>query len=200
MDVLEAMETCIAMRYLKPDPVPRETLKQLVYAATRASNPGNSQGWEFVVIDDADLKRRLGEVVRAGMAPAFSSKPAGLDASAERMYRGAEHLAEHFAEVPAWILGCARKIYPPHAPREEFMYSTIYPAAQNLVVAARSMNLGTAFTTFQWVAEAMLRETLGIPDDVYLCVFIAVGYPERQFTRVRRRPVDEVLHWNGWQR
>lgn len=198
MDVLDAMETCIAMRYLKPDPVPREVLRQLVYAATRASNPGNSQGWEFVVIDDPERKRRLGEAVRAGMAPTFENKPAGLDESAERMYRGAEHLAQNFAEVPAWVLGCARKIYPPQAPREEFMYSTIYPAAQNLVVAARAMNLGTAFTTYQWVAQDLLREMLNIPDDVYLCVFIAVGYPEKAFTRVRRRPVEEVLHWNGW--
>lgn len=198
MDVLEAMETCIAMRYLKPDPVPRDTLRQLVYAATRASNPGNSQGWDFLIIDDADLKARLGEAVRRGMAPAFRNKPAGLDGVAERMYRGAEHLAEHFAEVPAWVLGCARRIYPPQAPRAEFMYSTIYPAAQNLVVAARAMNLGTAFTTFQWVMEDLLRETLTIPDDVYLCVLIAVGYPDRPFSKVRRRPLDEVLHWNGW--
>ena len=198
MDVLEAMETCIAMRYLKPDPVPRETLERLVYAATRASNPGNSQGWEFVVIDDADIKARVGEAVRTGMAPAFRNKPEGLDDGAARMYRGAEHLALHFAEVPAWILGGARKIYPPHAPRDEFMYSTIYPAAQNLVVAARSLGIGTAFTTFQWVAEPVLRELLHIPDEVHLCVLIAVGYPELRFTRVKRRPLEEVLHWNGW--
>ncbi len=199
MDVVEAMETCIAMRYLKPDPLPRETLERLVYAATRASNPGNSQGWGFIVIDDPAIKSRIGEAVREAMAPVFQSKPAGLEGVAERMYQGAEHLAGHFADVPAWILGCARKIYPPQAPRDEFMYSTIYPAAQNLVVAARSMNIGTAFTTFQSAAEPLLRELLEIPDDVYLCVMVAVGYPERSFSKVRRRPLDEVLHWNGWR-
>jgi nitroreductase len=198
MNVLDAMETCIAMRYLKPDPVPRETLERLIYAATRASNPGNSQGWAFVVVDDPEIKARLGQAVEAGMAPVFRNKPAGLDGVATRMYEGAEHLAVNFARVPAWILGCARKIYPPQAPRDEFMYSTIYPAAQNLVVAARSMDIGTAFTTFQGVIEAQLREELRIPDDVYVCVFIAVGYPERNFAKVRRRPVAEVLHWNGW--
>jgi nitroreductase len=187
------------MRYLKPDPIPRETLTRLIHAATRASNPGNSQGWEFVIIDDAGIKLRIGEAVRTGMAATFENKPPGLDAVAERMYRGAEHLARHFAEVPAWILGGARKIYPPQAPRDEFLYSTIYPAAQNLVVAARAMNLGTAFTTFQWVAEPLLREILEIPDDVRLCVFIAVGYPDRKFTSVKRRPVEDVLHWNGWR-
>jgi nitroreductase len=78
------------------------------------------------------------------------------------------------------------------------MYSTIYPAAQNLVVAARSMNIGTAFTTFHQVAGDVIREALRIPDDVHMCVFVAVGYPDRQFTKIRRKPVADVLHWNGW--
>lgn len=198
MDVIEAMETCIAMRYLKPDPVPREVLERLVYAATRASNPGNSQGWEFVVIDDPAIKGPIGEAVMQGMGPVFKSRPRNLAPVQERMYQGAEHLATNFARVPAWILGCARKVYPPQAPQDVFMYSTIYPAAQNLVVAARAMDIGTAFTTFHGVAEPVIRELLNIPDDVYLCVLIAVGYPERKFGKVQRRPVEEVLHWNGW--
>jgi nitroreductase len=198
MDTLEAMETCIAMRYLKPDPVPREILEKLVYAATRASSPGNSQGWEFVVIEDAELKQRIGAAVREGMAGAFSNRPADLAPVERRMYQGAQHLAEHFGEVPAWVLGCARRIYPPQNPQDVFMYSTIYPAAQNLIVAARSLGIGTAFTTFHMVAEPLIRELLRLPEDVHPCVFIAVGYPERPFSKVRRKPVADVMHWNGW--
>jgi nitroreductase len=198
MDTLEAMDTAIAMRYLKEDPIPRDVLTKLVHAATRASNPGNSQGWEFVVIDDAALKLKIGEKVLEGMQGAFRMRPEGLDGVQARMYEGAIHLATNFGRVPAWILGCARKIYPPQAPQDLFMYSTIYPAAQNLVVAARAMGIGTVFTTFQGVAEPLIRELLKIPDDVYLCVMIAAGYPERPFTKVRRKPVDEVLHWNEW--
>ncbi len=198
MDTLEAMETSIAMRYFKPDPIPKDELTRLIYYATRASNPGNSQGWEFIVIDDHDIKTKIGAVVKQAMAPVFASRPQGLEGVQERMYQGAEHLANNFASVPTWILGCARKIYPPQDPQDVFMYSTIYPAAQNLVVAARAMNIGTAFTTFQHMAEPLLREDLHIPDDVHLCVFIAAGYPERKFSKVRRKPVEEVLHWNGW--
>jgi len=198
MDTLEAMETSIAMRYFKPDPIPKDELTRLIYYATRASNPGNSQGWEFIVIDDHDIKAKIGAVVKQAMAPVFASRPQGLEGVQERMYQGAEHLANNFASVPAWILGCGRKIYPPQDPQDVFMYSTIYPAAQNLVVAARAMNIGTAFTTFQHLAEPLLREELRIPDDVHLCVFIAAGYPERKFSKVRRKPGEEVLHWNGW--
>ncbi len=42
MDVIEAMETCSAARYLKPDPVPQDLIERVIYAATRASSPGNS--------------------------------------------------------------------------------------------------------------------------------------------------------------
>lgn len=196
MEVLEAMDTCTAMRYFKEEPVPREDLEKLIYAATRASNPGNSQGWEFVVIDDENLKNLIGEVVLQGMAPAFANKPEGLDGVGERMYLGAEHLANNFAKVPAWILGASRKIYPPHAPEDVFMHSTIYPAGQNLIVAARSMNIGTCFTTFHRSAEPIIRKLCNVPEDVHLCLFVAVGYPERKFMPVRRKPLEDVLHWN----
>jgi nitroreductase len=50
MDVIEAMETCSAARYLKPDPVPPDLIERVIYAATRASSPGNSQEWDFIVV------------------------------------------------------------------------------------------------------------------------------------------------------
>ena len=198
MDAIEAMESCIAMRYLKEDPLPADTLEKLIYTATRASSAGNSQGWEFVVITDPELKRRIGEDVMKGMAPVFANRPEGLDASQTRMYDGAQHLAENFARVPAWILGCGRKSYPPQDPQEVFMYASVYPAAQNLIVAARAMGIGTAFTTFHLMAEHTIRELIGIPEDVRLCVSIAAGYPERQFKKVNRRPVKDVMHLNRW--
>ena len=57
-DIWEVMETCRAIRYLKPDPIPEAVLERVLWAATRAPSPGNSQGWDFVVVDDADAKTR----------------------------------------------------------------------------------------------------------------------------------------------
>jgi nitroreductase len=198
MDAIEAMESCIAMRYLKEDPVSKEDLERLVYAATRASSPGNSQEWDFVVVSDVALKVDIGDAVWAAMGPRFDVLTTGDKDVEQRMYKGAAYLAKNFSKVPAWILGCARKNYPPQAPTEAYMHSTIYPAAQNLIVAARSMGLGTTFTTFQTAVEPVIRQRLSIPPDVHLCVLIAVGYPEKPFGSVRRKPVAEVLHWNGW--
>ena len=63
MDVFEAMETARSMRFFRPDPVPDELVEKVLWAATRASNPGNSQGWDFVVVRDVEQRRRLGEAV-----------------------------------------------------------------------------------------------------------------------------------------
>ena len=198
MNVFEAMDTCTAMRYFKDEPVPKADLERLIYAATRASNPGNSQGWEFLVIDDPAIKAPVGEKVLAGMAPFFANRPPGRDGVEERMMQGAEHLAKNFAKVPAWIVGMARKVHPPHDPQESFMYSTIYPAAQNLIVAARAMGIGTCFTTFPGHAEPEIRALCNVPEDLHMHVYVAVGYPEREFRPVKRKPVDEVLTWNRY--
>ncbi len=198
MDVLEAMETCTAMRYFKEEPVPKAELEKLIYAATRASNPGNSQGWEFLIIDDPAIKEPVGEKVLAGMAPFFEARPEGRDGVEERMLVGAEHLAKNFAKVPAWIVCMARKVYPPHDPQESFMHSTIYPAAQNLIVAARAMGIGTCFTTFPGNAEPEIRELCNVPDDLHLFVYVAVGYPEREFMAVKRKPLEDVITWNRY--
>ena len=198
MDVLTAMETCTAMRYFKEAPVPRDVLEKIIYAATRASNPGNSQGWAFLVIEEQAIKEKIGEKVLAGMAPFFANRPPGRDDVEERMMQGAEHLAKNFAKVPAWIVGMARKVYPAHDPQDSFMYSTIYPAAQNMIVAARSLGIGTCFTTFPGNAEPEIRELCNVPRDLHMFVYVAVGYPERNFMPVKRKPVSEVLTWNRY--
>ncbi len=197
MDALEALGTARAIRYLRPDPLPEALLEKLVWGATRASSPGNSQGWEFVVVRERATKERLGAVVRERMGAGIRSMPRESPMQ-RRMLDGAQYLLEHFADVPAWILICGRKVYPPGAPSEAMVWSTVYPAGQNLIVTARALGLGATFTTFHLAAEAEFREVLGIPEDVLLGVCVAVGQPERRHGPVNRRPVSEVLHWERW--
>jgi nitroreductase len=115
-----------------------------------------------------------------------------------RMLAGAAHLLEHFADVPVWIVICGRKLYPPQAPSEAMVWSTVYPAGQNLIVTARALGLGATFTTFHLAAEPAFRDVLGIPPEVYLGVSVAVGWPARKHGPVSRKPIEEVLHWERW--
>ena len=203
MDVIEAMETCRAMRYLKRDAVPDELVEKVLYAATRASNPGNSQGWAFIVVREADTKARINDAVIESLdfdIDESAAAQAATDPAAARIARGASHLVQNLRFAPVIIIIGARCIYPPESPMKEFLPSTIYPAAQNLIVAARALGLGTTFTTFCMAAEPQIREILGIPDDVHLGSLIPLGWPEGDFGPVTRKPLAEVVHYDRWHR
>lgn len=195
---MEAMRTCRAMRHLKPDPVDDELIVQVVTAATWAPSPGNSQGRDVIVVTDADTKRTIGDAIAAVMRDRVVAMPR-RDRSETLMLDGTAHLLDTIATCPALLFVCGKAVYPPGSPRESFVWSSIYPAAQNLILAARSLGLGTVFTTFQAVAEPTIRSALAIPDDVHVGCMIPLGWPDRDFGPVRRVPVDQVLHRDRWQ-
>jgi len=205
MDVFEAMETCRAIRFFKKDPVPQEMIDKVLYAATRAPSPGNSQGWDFVVVTDADLRKKLGDGISAVMVGAVegaTKQLGGLDALddvSRRMLEGALNLAQTLEDVPVHILVCGKEIYPPGAPSAAYVWSAAYPAAQNILLAARAQGLGTCFTTYQLAAPDVIREVLGIPGDVHIAAYIPMGWPDANFGPLARRPVEDFTHVNGWQ-
>jgi nitroreductase len=97
------------------------------------------------------------------------------------------------------VVVCAQDGYPPGGPpAREYVWSTVYPASQNLILAARGLGLGSVFTTFNLACEPALREILALPDDVFMGTVIPMGYPARPFGPVRRRPVEEVIHHDRW--
>jgi nitroreductase len=196
MDVIEAMETCSAARYLKPDPVPQEMIERVIYAATRASSPGNSQQWDFIVVRNPEAKQKIRDL----LVPRFKAMRAGAQTGrvTSRMIDGATHLAETLNEVPAIIFVCGPVAYPPNAPMEQFVWSALYPAAQNLIVAARSLGLGTTFTTFHMFMETELHELLGIPKEIKFGVMIPIGWPQNDFVKVKRKEIASVIHWDKW--
>lgn len=198
MDVFEAMSTCRAIRYLKPDPVDDELIEQVITAATWAPSPGNSQGRDFVVVTDPEKKRIIGDAIEAVMGDrvAAMERP---DRTHRLMLDGTEHLVETLKTCPVLIFVCGKPVYPYQAPRDSFVWSSIYPAAQNLILAARGLGLGTVFTTFQGATEPVIRETLGIPDEVHIGCMIPMGWPDRKFGPLKRVAYDKVVHRDGWQ-
>ncbi len=198
MDVFDAMSTCRAMRHLKPDPIDDSLVEQIITAATWAPSPGNSQGRDFVVVTDDAKKRTIGDAIEAVMAPVVDAMDRP-DRTHRLMLDGTAHLVRTLATCPVLVLVCGAPVYPYGAPRDAFVWSSIYPAAQNLIVAARAVGLGTVFTTFHGTAEPTIRATLDIPDHVHIGCLIPVGWPERQFGPVNRVPYEQVVHVDGWQ-
>ena len=198
MEVFEAMSSCRAMRYLKPDPIEPNLIEEIVTAATWAPSPGNSQGRDFLIVTDEASRRKIGDAIEEAMASrvAEMERP---DRTHRLMLDGTEHLVSTLKTCPVLIFICGKKIYPHQAPRESFIWSAIYPAAQNLILAARALGLGTVFTTFQGSAEPTIRETLSIPDDVFIGCMIPMGWPAKKFGPLKREPFENVAHRNSWQ-
>lgn len=194
----EVMGTARAIRLLKPDPIPPELIDKLLWAATRAPSPGNSQGWDFVVLDDAGKKQRIADAVRAAMADRVAAMPR-TDRTTRLMLDGTAKLIDTLAQAPYLIFVCGPVIYPPQAPREQFTWSALYPAAQNLLLAARALGLGSVFTTMQMTAEPTIREVLSVPEHIRIAAMIPIGWPDTEFGLVNRRPVEDFVHRNGWE-
>lgn len=198
MDALEVMSTCRAIRYLKPDPIDDALIEQVITAATWAPSPGNSQGRDFVVVTDQAKKERIGDAIAEVMGDrvAAMERP---DKTHRLMLDGTGHLVNSLKVCPALIFVCGKAVYPYESPRESFIWSSIYPAAQNLILAARALGLGTVFTTFQGTAEPLIRTELEIPDDVHIGCMIPIGWPDAKFGPVKRAGYDKVVHRDTWQ-
>jgi nitroreductase len=199
MDALEALGTARSMRWLQPDPVPAELIDKVLWGATRASSPANVQPWEFVVVRDEDTRRELSRVITEPLGGVHrQAAEAAGDPARHRMFEGVSNLVRHFGDVPVLVFVCGRNVYPPEAPEEAMMYSAVYGAAQNLLVAARAVGLGTVYTTFHRRSEATVKAILGIPDEVRICVTIPIGWPARPFGQMRRKPMERVVHHDHW--
>jgi nitroreductase len=195
--VFDALGTSRAVRRFAPDPVPRETVEALIWAATRAASPENDQPWEFVVVTDATTRAEVGRLVALAADMHAASLPPTDDPGVRRTQESAKHLVRNFGETPVMIFVCHHVIDYPEAYRNAGVgFSAVFMAAANLLVAARSLGLGAAFTFTHMLAGPDLPKLLELPDDVAITATIPVGWPLGEVGPVARRPYDEVLHWN----
>jgi nitroreductase len=197
--LFEAIYTQRAIRSFKGDPVPRELIETIVEAATKAPSGGNSQPWAFVVVDDPDLKLRLADLVRASFEPMYQMMLSRQSPGDPPPMPNFKRLVETYESVPVWILVCGVG-QPGVSGNPAMLQGSIFPAIQNLLLAARGIGLGAALTGAQGDLEAV-RQLLGLPEHVTPLASIPIGWPDNQhYGPTTRRPVSEVLHWNAWEK
>jgi len=195
------------VRHLRADPVARADLEYVVEAATMAPSAGNGQPWHFVVVVDEALRRELGQAYReVGLQYIRDGVLARTDISADRrrVYEAAMYTVEHLGEAPALIVVCMRGRAPDDADVASGYFGSIYPAIQNLMLAARARGLGTVLATLATSYSPVkpmhgsIEQTLGLPSDIQAVALIPVGYPKYTWRRPRRDPATDRVFWNRW--
>jgi nitroreductase len=175
----------------------------------------------------AQLAELWREVVDTYLTLAGTLVPGMDDDRHARMADAVRHQAEHFHETPVLIAACYQRTSPgasslldvkkgsamarrlgakrlaqlaagARAAGGMAEASSIYPAVQNLLLAARAEGLGANLTVWHLFREAAFRKVLGVPKDYGIYALVPIGYPLGRFGPVRRRPVEEVLHWDRW--
>ena len=206
MGIFEVMYNCRAMRRLKSTPVPEELLIKLIDAANRAPTGSNAQNARWIVVRDPAQRAKLAELNKKAVdayAGSGSARPAALPhQSADKRVRQLNSVvwqAEHMHEVPALIVACMEFGAPIDAAAVGRGGGSIWPAVQNLLLAARALGLGAAPTTLALANPGAVKEVLHLPDSMAAFCLIPVGYPMGNFGPVTRLPVEDTMRWDQWQ-
>ena len=213
MTLLEGLRTLRAVREFSDAPVSEAAIGTMLDLAVCAPSAGNRQPWHFVVIRDPDVRR----AIRDHYLTAFRRykegvlrQAAGGHAAAQAQVEGWERrgspdtFAETLDRIPVLILVCLdRERLGLPAGGTDFLaapsaYASIYPAVQNLLLAAHGLGLGAVLTTLHLGAEREIKALLGIPAHVQTVALVPVGHPRRRHEPPRRVPAAERTHRDRW--
>jgi nitroreductase len=206
MPLLDAMMTQRAVRRVLPDPVDDAIVLKCIELALRAPTGSNGQNWEFVVVKDRRVKEQLGRRYRqawslyGGIGRRIA---AGGDESMQKILRAVQWQVDHFSEIPVLVVACLRGgMRVPYLPTpfvgESSYFGSIYPSAQNLLLAARAMGLGASLITMPLWSVTSARKILGLPLSVTPCCIVPLGWPRGRYGPTTRKPVEEVAHLDSY--
>ncbi len=205
VSLLEGLATTRAIRRYTGDPISEADLAEILWHAARAPSGTNRQPFRFIVLrrdDPAAAEAR--QLLQRSFRESWIAKRADLDKDGPpvegspraRMQATMQHFADNVEAIPAIVLvGLER--YRPANPYEG---ASVYPACQNLLLAARALGFGGALTGWHHAVEPELRSLLGIPDSVALSACITLGVPAGRHGPLRRKPLRTLVHDARWGR
>ncbi len=188
-DFFEVVHTQRAARSFLPDDVDDEIVARILTAATHAPSAENSQPFVFIVVRDPALRAVIGELtarIWQGGARALEEErlsPAFLRDVDQGAMGG-------IAAAPVLIVVCGdtRLTYP------QTMDSSVFPAVQNLLLAAHALGLGSTLTTMPVLAGGELSGPLGLPPEVVPVAVVPLGHLPAPLGPPRRQPLSEKAH------
>ena len=202
--LLEGINSTRAIRRYRDESIPEKDLRDMLFAATRAPSGSNRQPFRFVVLTDSEKAKQAKVLIKQGAESVWRAKKtndqydqrSGTDSDSPkaRMARTMDSYVENFDKVPALILPCLVRYREP-TPMEG---ASVYPAVQNLLLAARALGYGGVITGFHHMVETELKNLLGIPEEVFVSCTVTLGKPKGKHGPVARRPMNELVYGDTW--
>lgn len=202
--LLEGIATARAIRRYTSEPIPDHVLRDILFSATRAPSGSNRQPFRFLVLTDSDKAAQAKALIGDSATRIWDAKRqkdqydkgSGADPTSpkSRMARTMQHYVDNFHHVPALILPCLVRYRAP-TPMEG---ASVYPAVQNLLLAARALGYGGVITGFHGPVEQPLKSLLDIPDEIFIACTVTLGKPQGGNGPVRRRPMSELVYGDAW--
>lgn len=204
---IELLKSRRSIRAYKPDPIPDEYIRKIIEAARWAPSGGNSQPWEFIVIKKKELKDRIADLFIKSLGVL---REAELTREKEMRIPAlvGEMMGPGFKNAPVLILLCGdprvNEAFPLVVFKKyghEVFISNLASAFLCMQLAAKTLGLGS-----QWVSAAGtfmeddLKELLNIPKGVKIYDMMAVGYPAYQLGPRSPRKIDEMTHYDQYDR
>jgi nitroreductase len=192
-------------------PIDPAIIEDCIEIATHAPSGSNRQGWHFLVITDAALKRKVAARYKQSFDLYLAAqREQGVNTPADDPGRGqldkvldsAIYLSEHMGDAPALIIVCGDgRVETAGQMAQAGFYGSVLPAAWSLVIALNARGIGAAWTTLHLRYEKEVAEVLGIPEDVTQAVLLPVGYIKGgPMSKAARKPARDRTYWNGWGR
>jgi nitroreductase len=194
MAIGEAMFTQRAIRRFRPEPIAMADIRLVLEAAVKAPSGGNYQPARFLVLTDREVIREFGALYReAWWAKRRDERRPWTRREEippeEASYQSAALLADEIKDAPCIIL--ALSVGKGQA-------SSVIPAVQNLMLAARALGIGSVPTTLHPQVMERVYALLGIPAEAEFHLCIPLGYPRGRFGPTQRRPTSETAFLNRW--
>jgi nitroreductase len=192
MPLGEAMFTQRAIRRLDPDrPVADDHIRLILDAGSKAPTGGNAQPVRTLVARDPDLIRRLGKLYHeawwAKRADELGWTP-DQEIPADSSYGPAAQLAGEIGSVPAVLLVFSL----------DASGFSVYPAVQNMLLAARALGIGSVLTTLHPQVMDRVNELFNVAEEARFHCCVPLGYPRGNFGTTQRLPTSATTYWNRW--
>ena len=178
--------------------------RKIIEAGLCAPSGGSMQNWRFIVVKDPEIKKKIQVVYKRAFEVVIARyrsnppPPGKMEAQKQRMLKAVEYLTDHFHEAPVMIVCCLMNGTARAMGLAKMSGASIYPSAQNMLLAARALGLGSVLTTRHLLYEKDVKEALGLPENAETFAILPIGWPMGKFGAVSREPVEKVTFFNKW--